>query len=161
MEKTFNRNLATVPEQLFAELTAEVADLAEIFARTILNVEINSVVAHLAEVNRTAEVLRVSSGRCNEQSELKATSDVTACDSQALEMAEAVMFPLSPQPDYTDNASRGETNLVVELTSKLEAAFPDASYQEKNSVAARVAELQERLDGFLTPSLPQPADQNT
>ena len=145
MEKILNRNLATIPEQLYAEVIADVAGLAEMFARTIIIVEINSVVAHLAEVDRTAEFLRASIRCRSEQTEFKATSAATACDPQALEAAEAVLFPLSQQPDCANNASRGEANLVVDLILKLEAAFPapkDASYREENAVAARVAGLQ-------------------
>lgn len=94
-----------------------------------------------------------------EQTELKATSATTACDPQALEIAEAVMFPLSPQQDCMDRASGGETNLIGGLASKLEAKCPEpknASCREENAVAARVAELHERLGGFITPSLPHP-----
>jgi len=50
-----SRRLATVPEQLYAELTAEVADLAEAVARVALHVKINAVIAGAAEVERTAE----------------------------------------------------------------------------------------------------------
>ena len=57
------RNLAIVPEQLYAQVTAEVADLAEVVARVALHVEINSVIANAAEVNRAAEALRTAIGR--------------------------------------------------------------------------------------------------
>jgi hypothetical protein len=72
------RNLAIAPEQLFAELSAEVADLAEMFARTILNVEINSVIAQIAEVERIAEVLRASSGCRSDCAEVEKPIDQPA-----------------------------------------------------------------------------------
>ena len=56
-----------------------------------------------------------------EQTVLKATSAATACDPQALEIAEAVMFPLSPQQDCMHRAGSDETNLIGELTFELEA----------------------------------------
>jgi hypothetical protein len=99
-----------------------------------------------------------------EQTVLKATSAATACDPQALEMAEAVMFPLSPEQDCMDKASSGEANLIDELTSKQESIFPEpknASCREESAVAARVAELHERLGGFITPSLPRPPHQTS
>lgn len=63
MEEIRRRNLAIVPEQLYTQVTGEVADLAEVVARVALHVEINSVIANAAEVNRAAEALRAAIGR--------------------------------------------------------------------------------------------------
>ena len=63
MAEIQNRKLATVPEQLYAELTAEVADLADALKRVVLHVNIDAVIARAAEVDRTAEVLRVATRR--------------------------------------------------------------------------------------------------
>jgi hypothetical protein len=54
--------------------------------------------------------------------------------------------------------------LIDELNAKREAALAqpkDASCREENAIAARVAELHDRLGGFIKRSLPQPPDQNT
>jgi hypothetical protein len=108
------------------------------------------------------EALRAATGHATktvEQAELKATCAATACDVQAVEMAEAANFPLSLQQNScTGNVSKDEIALIDELNAKLEAAFAepkDASCREENAIAARVAELHDRLGGFIKPSLPQ------
>ena len=63
MAEIQNRKLATVPEQLYAELTAEVADLADALKQVVLHVNIDAVIAQAAEVDRTTETLRVATRR--------------------------------------------------------------------------------------------------
>jgi hypothetical protein len=104
------------------------------------------------------EALRAAMRRATEmveQAELRATSAATACDVQTAEMAQAANFPLSPQQDsWTANTTTGEIDLINELNTKLEAAFAepkDASCREENAIAARMAELHDRLGGFIKP----------
>jgi hypothetical protein len=76
----------------------------------------------------------------------KDTSAATACDVQAVEMAEAANSLLSPQQDSCGgNAGRGEIGLLDELKPK------DANCREENAIAARIAELHDRLGGFIKP----------
>jgi hypothetical protein len=63
MAEIQNRKLTTVPEQLYAELTAEVADLADALKQVVLHVNIDAVIARAVEVDRTAEALRVATRR--------------------------------------------------------------------------------------------------
>ena len=63
MAEIQNRKLKTVPEQLYAELTAEVADFVNALKQTVLHVEIDAVIAHAAEVDRIAGALRVATRR--------------------------------------------------------------------------------------------------
>jgi hypothetical protein len=63
MAEIQSRKLTTVPEQLYAELTAEVADLANALTQVVIHVNIDAVIAHAAEVDRTAEALSVAT-RC-------------------------------------------------------------------------------------------------
>ena len=172
-----DRNLATIPEQLYAELTAEVADLAETIARVVLHIEINAVIADVAEVERTAEALRAVTGRATEwvepQSRREASSvdTVISHDAQLSRMEEAATTGTSLQPDvWAVDARQCEMDVVDELyaarsdLAKVGAAFAepkDASFREENAIAARVAELRARLGGFIKPSLPQPPDQIT
>ena len=148
--------LSTVPVQLFDELTAELAGLAEAIMRTALHVKINAVIADAVEVDRTAEALRAAAGRATEtieQAKLKLNSSATARDAQAFEMAETASFLLPPQQDNcAGNASRGEIELIDELN---EAAFADPkvpNFREDNAIAARVLELRDRLGGFINPT---------
>ena len=126
--------------------------------RLALHFKLTAAIACAAEAERAAEALRAAAGRATEtveQAELKASSAATACDVQAVEMAEAANFPLTPQQDRCKgNASRGEIDLIDEINAKLVAAFAepkDASCREENAIAARVAELHGRLGGFIKP----------
>ena len=137
---------------------AAIAGLAEEVTRLALHLKLTAAIACAAEAERAAEALRAATGRATEaveQAELTATSAGTTRDIQAVEMAEAANFPLTPQQDrFTGNASRGEIDLIDELNAKLEAAFAepkDASCREENAIAARVAELDDRLGGFIKP----------
>ena len=100
-----------------------------------------------------------------EQTVLKATSAATACDPQALEMAEAVMFPLSPEQDCMDKASSGEANLIDELTSKLEVHIPRTEERKlpggkrRCCACGRTARTARRV--YNTFSLPRPPHQTS
>lgn len=62
MAEIQKRKLTIAPEQLYVELTAEVADLADAIKQVVLHVNIDAVIAHAAEVDRIADALRVASG---------------------------------------------------------------------------------------------------
>ena len=140
---------------------AAIAGLAEEVTRLALHFKLTAAIACAAEAERAAGALRAATGCATEaveQTELKATSAAAARDVQAVEMAEMANSALSPQQDSgTGNASRGEIDLIDELNVKLAAAFTrpkDASCREENAIAARVAELDDRLGGFIKPFAP-------
>jgi hypothetical protein len=147
-----------------AEVMAAVAGLVEEVAHLALHVKRIVAIADTRPKRggprKRSALRRRARQKTVEQAELKTTSAATACDMHVVEMAEAANFPLSPQQDScADNASRGEINLIDELNAKLEAALAetkDASFREENAIAARVAELNDRLGGFIKASLPQP-----
>ena len=60
MEKIWSQGPATVPEQLYADLTIEVAGLADTAARMALRFKISAVIADIAKVERTADALRAA-----------------------------------------------------------------------------------------------------
>src|SRR5450759_91350 len=138
-----------------AEVMAAIAGLAEEVTRLALHFKLTAAIACAAEAERAAEALRAATGRATEtveQAELKATSAATVCDVQAVEMAEASNYPLSPQQDSCTGNISSEIHLIDELNAKLEAALAeprDASCREENAIAARVAELPDRLGGFI------------
>jgi hypothetical protein len=140
-----------------AEVMAAIDGLAEEVARLALHFKLTAAIACAAEAERAAEALRAVTGRATEtveQAELKATSAATVCDVQAVEMAEASNYPLSPQQDSCTGNISSEIHLIDELNAKLEAALAepkDASCREENAIAARVAELHDRLGGFIKP----------
>ena len=140
-----------------AEVMAAIAGLAEEVTRLALHFKLTAAIACAAEAERAAEALRAATGRATEtveQAELKATSAATVCDVQAVEMAEASNYPLSPQQDSCTGNISSEIHLIDELNAKLEAALAepkDASCREENAIAARVAELHDRLGGFIKP----------
>ena len=140
-----------------AEVMAAIAGLAEEVTRLALHFKLTAAIACAAEAERAAEALRAATGLSTEtveQAELKATSAATVCDVQAVEMAEASNYPLSPQQDSCTGNISSEIHLIDELNAKLEAALAepkDASCREENAIAARVAELHDRLGGFIKP----------
>jgi len=90
-----------------------------------------------------------------EQAELKGTSAGAVCNLQAVEMAEAANIPFSAQKNScAGNASRGEIDLLYELDSNPEAAVvkpEDADCLGESAIAARIAELHDRIGGFIKP----------
>ena len=140
-----------------AEVMAAIAGLAEEVTRLALHFKLTAAIACADEAERAAEALRAATGRATEtveQAELKATSAATVCDVQAVEMAEASNYPLSPQQDSCTGNISSEIHLIDELNAKLEAALAepkDASCRKENAIAARVAELHDRLGGFIKP----------
>ena len=137
---------------------AAIAGLAEEVTRLALHFKLTAAIACTAEAERAVEALRAATGGAAEpveQAKLKTTSAAAACDVQAFEMAEAANFLLTPQQDRcTGNAGRSEIGLLDELKPKLEAAFAepkDASCREETAIAARIAELHDRLGGFIKP----------
>ena len=148
-----------------AAIDGLVEEVAHLALRVKRIVSIANARRKRSELRKRAALRRRARRKTLEQAELRATSAATASDVQAVEMAEASNFPLSPQQDScTDNVSRGETDLTGELTAKLETAFlqpQGANCREVNAIAARVAELHDRLGGFLKPSVPQQPDRTT
>lgn len=138
--------LATVPLRRFAELTAELADLAQAIMCTALHVTISAVIADAIEVDRTAEMLRVATGcaaKTVEQVKLKPT----VCDLKAVEMLEPAQ-----QDNCAGKASRGEIELIDELDEAALAKQKVATFREDNAIATRVLELHDRLGGFIKPT---------
>jgi hypothetical protein len=137
------------------EIITVVAGLTEQVAH--LTLQVKRLVA-IADARRKRSALqRRRKRKTAPQAELNATSAATTCDVQAVEIAEAMKFPLLPQQDScTESVIRGETDLIGDLTAQLEAAFPqshDTNCPEENAIAARVADLHERLGGFVKSSL--------
>jgi hypothetical protein len=151
-----------------AEVMDAIAGLAVEVAHLALNVKRIVAVAD-ARLKRSgprkrAALRRRKPRKSVEQAELRSTSAATAPDVQAVEMAEAANFPLSPQQDSCTGNVSSEIDLLDDLNAKLEAAVAkpkDASCREENAIAARVAELHDRLGGFIGSSLSRPAGQNT
>jgi hypothetical protein len=165
--KIRSRRLATVPEQLYAELAAEVAGLAEAVVRVALDVKINIVIADAAKVERIAEALRTASGRATEwvepQSRHEASSvdTVISHDAQVSRIADAATNGKSLQRNgWIDDAGKGKMEVVDELCAArsdltmVDAALAepkDASRGAESVIAARVLELYDRLGGFIKP----------
>jgi hypothetical protein len=135
-----------------AEVMAAGADLAEQVGH--LTLQVKRLVA-IADARRKRSTLqrRTRRKKAVQQAELKETSAPTTCDVQSVETVEATTFPLSPQQgSNVENPISGETALIDNLTAQLEAAFPqshDANSPEENAIAARVADLHDRLGGFV------------
>ena len=109
-----------------AEVMAAIAGLAEEVTHLALHFKLTAAIACAAEAERAAEALRAATGRVTEtveQAELKATSAATVCDVQAVEMAEASNYPLSPQQDSCTGNISSEIHLIDELNAKLEACL--------------------------------------
>ena len=150
-----NQVLATSSKTERAEVMAAVAGLAEEVAH--LAHQVKRLVA-IADARRKRSALQRRARReMVQQAELKAVSTAPTCDVHVVETAEATKFPLSPQQyRCTENAVEGGTALIDSLTVQLEAAFPQshhANCQEENAIAARVADLGDRLGGFVKSSL--------
>ena len=141
-----SRRLATVPEQLYAELTAEVADLAEAVARVALHVKINAVIAGAAEVERTAEALRTASGRATEwvepQSRREASSVdiVISHDAQVSRIAESATIGNSLQRNgWIDDANK-KMKWTSWMSSAQHATISQRSTRRSPNLRTRAAE---------------------
>jgi hypothetical protein len=85
---------------------------------------------------------------------------VTACETLSPAMEQAPLLP--PRNSEIDEVTAGE--LVEETNANLQTSLPgltQTSRWEENAIAGRVADLYERLGGFIKPSLPKPNDHNT
>lgn len=160
-----NSGSATGRAEVMAAIEGLVEEVAHLALRVKRIVSIADARRTRSESRKRAALRRRARRRTLEQAELRAMSAATVSDVQAVEMAEAPNFPQSSQQDScTDNASRGETDMAGEPTAKLEAAFPQpqgTNCPEVNAIAARVAELHDRLGGFIKPSVPQQPDRTT
>jgi hypothetical protein len=178
--KIRSRRLATVPEQLYAKLAAEVAGLAEAVARVALDVKINTVIADAAKVERIAEALRAATGRATEwvepqsRREDSSVDTVISHDAQVSRIAESATTGKSLQRNgWIDDAGKSKMEVVDELCAARSdltmvdtalAEPKDASRGAESVIAARVLELYDRLDGFIKPHrlpLSQQPYQNT
>jgi len=175
-----SRRLATAPEQRFAELTAEVADLAEAVACVALHFKINTVIVDVAKVERIAGAL-CSDTRCTiewaesqSKCEDSPVDTVISQDVQTSRFADAKTNGKSLQPSvWIDDVGTSEMDAVDELCTvrsdraKVDAVLAepkDATCGAENAIAARVLELHDRLGGFIKPHrlpLSQPPNQNT
>ena len=119
MAELQNRKLTTAPEKLYGELTAEVAELADTLKQVEqLHLNIDAVITYAAEVDRTAEALRVA----------------TRCTTKPIELAGKL---------YDSD--------LVEVAALAEATSMSCP---ENAIAVGIADLYDRLGGFIKPSLP-------
>lgn len=151
MQQCSSNELVAYSEKERAEVIAALAGLTEEVAHLALNVR--RLVAIADARRRRSALQRRARRKALQQAEFKTASVPTTFDVPAVETAEAAKVPLSPQKDgCSENIFRGETALIDNLTAQLEAAFPqshDANYPEENAIAARVADLHNRLGGFV------------
>ncbi len=107
-----------------AEVIAAIDGLVEEVANLALLVKRIVAMADAANAKRAQDVdAGVARHVTGEQAELNSTPASTESDVQAVEMAEASHFPLSPQHDsYTGNVG-SEIDFIDDLKRKLEAAF--------------------------------------
>ena len=137
------------------EIISAVAGLTEQVAH--LTLQVRRLVA-LADARRKRSALQ-RRRKCKKepQAECKMAPAAATCDVHSVETAEATTVSLSRQlSDRTENAMSGETPLINNLTAQLEAAFPEAhntNCPEESAIAARVADLHDRLGGFVKSSL--------
>jgi hypothetical protein len=140
-----------------AELTTEIADLAEAVVRTALHVKINAVIADTVEVDRTAQALRSASGRTTETIEqvklMPGSAAAMTCDVPLVEMEETTSFTGVPQQDNcAGDPGRVETELFGELSEAACGEPKVASVRDDTAIGARVLELYDRLGGFIKPT---------
>ena len=136
------------------EIISVVAGLTEQVAH--LTVQVRRLVA-LADARRRRSALRRHrKSKTAPQAERKRARAATTCDVQPGETAEATTVSLSlRQGGCREDAMSSETALA-NLTAQLEAAFPqthNTNCPQESAIAARVADLHDRLGGFVKLSL--------
>ena len=138
-----------------AEVRAAIEDLADEVAR--LARKLNRIAA-LASKSGTPTLEKAGF-----EAALPGAFAATACEALSPETEEAKSFPLSPQRNTEINEVIAD-ELVEEPSANFKSSLPEpthASCSEENAIAARVADLYERLGGFINLSLPKPTDHNT
>ena len=117
-----------------AKVIAAIDGLVEEVAHLALFVKRIVAMADAAKAKRAQNVdTGVARDVTGEQAELNSTPASTESDVQAVKMAEASHFPLSPQQDSHTGNIGSEIDLIDEINRKLEAAFAqprDASCRE-------------------------------
>jgi hypothetical protein len=138
-----------------AEVRAAIEDLADEVARLA------------RKLNRIAPLASKRGTPILEKARLEAALPgafaATTCEALSPETEEAKSFPLSPQRNTEINEVIAD-ELVEEPSANFKSSLPEpthASCSEENAIAARVADLYERLGGFINLSLPKPTDHNT
>jgi hypothetical protein len=137
-----------------AEITAAIEGLAEEVAR--LARKINRIVP-------TANTQRNSSPEKAEfEAALRGAFARSSCEAQPLTTGEDKTIPLLPQqdPELTEAIVR---EFVEETNADIKTALPEPTSntgQEENAIAARVADLYERLGGFIKTQVPKAPEHN-
>jgi hypothetical protein len=137
------------------EIISVLAGLTEQVAR--LEVQVRRLVAMADARRRRSALRRHRKSKTVPQTQRKTASAATTCDVQPVDTAEASTVSLSPrQGGCAENAVRGENALFDNLAAQLESAFPpshETNCAQESAIAARVADLHERLGGFVKASL--------
>jgi hypothetical protein len=138
-----------------AEVRAAIEDLADEVARLA------------RKLNRIAPLASKRGTPTLEKARLEAALPgavaATTCEALSPEREEAKSFPLSPQRSTEINEVIAD-ELVEEPSAIFKTSLSEPTYarcSEENAIAARVADLYERLGGFINLSLPKPTDHNT
>lgn len=136
-----------------AEVRAAIEDLADQVARLARN---------LNRIAPTASKRRAPSlEKAKFEGALPGAFAAPTCEALSPVREEAKSFALSPQRNINEVIA-GE--LVEERSPSFKASLPEPAHakcSEENVIAARVADLYERLGGFINLSLPKPSDHNT
>jgi hypothetical protein len=138
-----------------AEIAVAIESLADEVAR--LARRINCIVP-TANTRRNSPLEKVQF-----EAALRSAFAGTSCEARPPETDEAKMIPLSPQQDTEINEVIAR-ELVEEANANFKNSLPEPTYtsgREENAVAARVADLYERLSGFIKSSLPKASEHNT
>ena len=137
-----------------AEITAAIEGLAEEVAR--LARKINRIVP-------TANTQRNSTqDKAEFEAALRGAFAQSNCEARFPETGEAKTIPLSPQQDTELNEAIVR-DFVEETNVDIKTALPEPASnigQEENAIAARVADLYERLGGFIKTSVPKTPEHN-
>jgi len=138
-----------------AEVRAAIEDLADQVARLARN---------LNRIAPTASKRRARSlEKAKFEGALPGAFAAPTCEALSPVRAEAKSFALSRQRNTEINEVIAD-ELVEERSPNFKASLPEPAHarcSEENAIAARVADLYERLGGFINLSLPKPSDHNT
>ena len=132
-----------------AQITAAIEDLAAEVAHLARKLDC---ILPSANPQENAEKLEFEATR-------RGTFAVTTRAALPAEAEDATNVPLSPQKN-----TEIKEDSTGELNADLKTSLPEPAHtrcREENAIAERVADLYERLGGFIKPSLPKTLDPNT
>ncbi len=137
-----------------AEITAAIEGLAEEVARLA------------RKINRIVPTINTQRNSSQEKAKFEAALhgafSRSSCEPQPSETGEAKTIPLSPQQDTELNETIVR-EFVEETNTDIKTALPEPTSnigREENAIAARVADLYERLGGFIKTSVPKAPERN-